>query len=179
MVSTRDVELLVRALEVDRALSAGQVARRYDLDVCALGTPFILVEAFTSPTYGSQSYQRAVFVTLERKVSRLNAASLRHLAGVAEIRRHLNAPPEAWQNAAAARHAAEIPDALWWTPQGEVAIEYDAGSYGRARITAKALAYRRYAGQVWASPSRKHVRHLATLLSKLGVSTPPFYAHWY
>lgn len=179
MVSTRDVDLLARALEVDRALSAGQVARRYDLDVCRLGKPFILVEAFTSATYGSQNYQRVAFVTLERKVSRLNAASLRHLAGVAEMRRYLNAPPEAWQNDAAARHAVEVPDALWLTPEGGIAIEYDAGSYGRARITTKALAYRRYAGQVWASPSRKHVRHLTTLLPMLDVATSPFYAPWY
>lgn len=179
MVSPGDAEQLARALEVDRALSAGQVARRYDLDVRRLGKPFVLVEAFAAPTYGSRSYQRVAFVTLERKVGRLNAASLRHLAGVAEVRRALDAPPEAWQNDAAARHGAEVPDALWSTPKGEVAIEYDAGSYGRARITAKALAYGRYAGQVWASPSRKHVRHLSILLPKLGVATPPLYAPWH
>lgn len=165
-------------LQTDRALSDGQLRRHYGLDTSQLGKPFLHCKAFCAPTYGSQAYARVTFVTLERKVTRLGAASLRHLAGAAEMRRLLGAPREAWRSDAQARSAVEVPDALWFTPQGEIAIEYDAGSYSTKRISAKAFAYRRYAGQVWGSPSRKHVAHLTRLLQAVGEKMPPLYALW-
>ena len=75
------------------------------------------------------AYQRVQFVTLERKVARYPAASLRHLAGVAEMRRLIGAPREQWCSEASKRFASEVPDASLGHPRGNVAVEYDAGSY--------------------------------------------------
>ncbi len=164
-------------LEVDRVLSAGQVERHYRRSFPA-GKDLFVFDAFLAPTHGSNDYQRVSFYALERKATRMNASSLRHLAGVAEMRRLLKAPRESWKSEAGTRFAAEQPDALWFTPAGEVAVEYDAGSYSSKQILAKTLTFRRYERQIWGSPSRKRVQHLSAFLLEAGEATAPLYAPW-
>ena len=125
------------------------------------------------------AYQRVQFVTLERKVTRYPAASLRHLAGITEMRRLIGAPREQWRFEASTRFASEVPDAVWTRPQGDTAIEYDAGSYSASKITSKALAFKRYEGQVWGSPSRRRVAHLTALLQNVNEFAPPIFAPWH
>ncbi len=168
---------LYQDLEVDRVLSLGQVERHYGQTITPQKGLFFF-DSFLAPTHGSNAYARVPFVTLERKVTRMNAASLRHFAGVAEMRRLLKAPRDTWKSEAGARFAAEQPDALWFTQGGEVAIEYDAGSYSAKQITVKAFTFRRYERQVWGSPSRKRVRHLGAFLLEVGEDTAPLYAPW-
>ncbi len=63
-------------------------------------------------------------------VARYPLAALRHLAGVAELRLRLGVPPDpgAWRVSLKPRHPVEEPDAVWFTPEGPVAVEYDAGA---------------------------------------------------
>ena len=75
------------------------------------------------------TYREVRFGTLERKYAHLSASAVRHLAGVAEMRRLLRAPRNKWHSEAGTSFASEQPDALWKSEQGDVAIEYDAGSY--------------------------------------------------
>ena len=85
-------EALHLDLEADRVLSSGQVARHYDLNLSDLPSSIFAFDAFLALTHHSMAYQRVRFVTLERKVAQYPAASLRHLAGVAEMRRLLSVP---------------------------------------------------------------------------------------
>lgn len=172
-------EALRLDLETDRVLSSGQVSRYYGFKLSDLPNDLIVFDAFLAPTHHSMDYQRFQFVTLERKVARYPAASLRHLAGVAEMRKLLGAPGEQWHSEASTRFASEVPDAVWVSPEGDIALEYDAGSYSASKIMSKAFAYKRYEGQIWGSPSRRRVTHLETLLQEVGEFTPPVFAPWH
>lgn len=173
------LEQLARDLQTDGALSGGQVHRHYGLSHdCLEDTHLSLVTAFLAPTQGSTCYREMQFVTPSPKLARLNAASLRHLAGVAELRRILGADPSNWQSRAAARYRPHTPDALWQTPRGIFAIEYDVGSYSRSQILRKGSTFRRYKGQIWGTPSRPRVRHLWHLLQPVDRRSVVIYASW-
>ena len=172
-------EALRLDLEPDQVLSFGQVARHYGLTLSKLPNDVFVFDAFLAPTHHSMAYQRVQFVTLERKVARYPAASLRHLAGIAEMRRLIGAPREQWCSEASKRFTSEMPDAVWASPRGNVAVEYDAGSYSPSKIASKALAFKNYEGQVWGSPSRRRVAHLTALLQNVNEFTPPIFAPWH
>lgn len=178
MVSAATKTLLLD-LETDRVLSVGQVARHYGLELSTIPTDAFIFDAFLAPTHHSMDYRRVRFVTLERKVTQLPTAPLRHLAGIAEMRRLLRAPREQWRSEAGTPFASGVPDALWSSSNGDIAIEYDAGSYSASKITSKALAYKRYKGQIWGSPSRRRVAHLTILLQEVGEFVPSMFAPWH
>ncbi|HEX7021327.1 MAG TPA: replication-relaxation family protein [Trueperaceae bacterium] len=164
---------------VDRALSTGQVQRRYGLAESALqasGLP--LATAYLAPTRGSYRYRRVVFVVATRKLARLDPNSLRHLAGVAELRALLGVAGDAWRSAAAARYRPNTPDAFWKSERGTIAIEYDVGSYSRTQILAKARTFLAYASQIWGSSSLARTRHLQHLLEQTDGSARVLYAPW-
>jgi hypothetical protein len=156
---------LAASLEVDHVLSAGQLERHYGLSLGDLDSEgFTLIEAFLSPSQGSRQYTKVRFVSLYRNHRKLESNALRHLAGVAEVRHVVGGVLGDWRSLAAARGQPLTPDALWETPRGRLAIEYDAGSYSPTQIKDKAKAFRHYAGQVWGTSSRQRVRHLWHLL---------------
>jgi hypothetical protein len=127
-------------------------------------------EAVRVAGYLGLTYYRApepvVFYALP-EVAGFPLTALRHLAGVAELRLRLGVPPdpEAWRVSRKRLHPVEEPDAVWFTPEGPVAVEYDAGGYSRARVRAKGEAFaRRFVGQVWGAPVPERVAYLKALL---------------
>jgi hypothetical protein len=152
------------------------MARRYALTK----TPadILRFSAYPAPTHHSRTYRAVEFVTLEPALTRAPAATLRHLAAVAEMRHLLGAPVERWQTLP--WEQGEQPDAVWESPVGLVAVEYDAGSYSPATILRKAHAFEAFQGQVWGSSSPQRVAHLHTLLPpEIKHQTPPLLVIWW
>ncbi len=173
------IAYLKHDLATDRVLSSGQLKQYYSLSVNELkDTDLKFVEAFLSPSRGSIRYAQISFVGLSSSIGRLEGNSLRHLAGIAEMRRVLGALPEDWTSLAAARQQPRTPDAFWETERGLLAIEYDVGSYSPTQISEKAKSFKRYAGQVWGAPSRQRVRHLWHLLKPLDSHCVVLYVAW-
>lgn len=168
--------LLERDLEIDRALSAGQLARHHGLTLEKVQECVHVFERSLAPTHGSRTFRPVRFVSLEGSLSGARGSELRHLAGLAEMRRMLGANPEVW------RHKSDLggeqPDALWDSPEGAVAVEFDAGSYSPAQILAKVKYFTRHAAQVWGSPSRIRARHLTGFLEVVGETRATLVARW-
>jgi len=153
--------LSLASLSVDGAWSEGQV-RRYGL---AVPKKAVRVEGYLPLTAYSREV-RAVFYVLPELAS-LSLSALRHLAGVAEMRIRLGLPPDpsVWKASFARFHRVEEPDAVWFTPSGPVAVEYDAGHYSRRLLMEKHRAFAlRYVGQVWGAPVPKRAQTLERLL---------------
>jgi hypothetical protein len=146
---------------VDRVWTEGQV-RRWNLP-----RP---VEAVEVRGYlGSTYYRKPEFVRfyVHESLRHLPLAALRHLAGMAELRLRLGAPPdpEVWRVSLKQVHPVDEPDGVWLTPRGPVAVEYDAGGYSRNRVRAKGEAFAlRFVAQVWGAPIPQRVRTLEGLL---------------
>lgn len=166
-------------LEVDRVLSEGQLIRHYGCVVADLSQNAFVFSAYLAPTHHSMSYGKFQFVTLERKVTALAASAIRHLAGVAEMRRLLNAPREQWRCQTRISFASEQPDALWERPEGDIAIEYDAGSYSPQQIRQKVYSFKHFKGQIWGSPSQRRVNHLDSFLQEAGETVASIFAPWF
>lgn len=174
-IATEEISL---DLEVDKALSEGQFTRHFGINIDQLSKPFLTFDAYLAPTHHSTSYRQIRFVTLERKITCLSANALRHLAGVAEMRWLLEVSRDQWQSEAQAAFASEVPDAIWHCAQGDIAIEYDAGSYSPTKITSKIFAFKHYYDQIWGSPSQRRVEHLKTFLQQAERYTLPILAQW-
>ncbi|ULR39728.1 replication-relaxation family protein [Thermus sp. NEB1569] len=153
---------LVRsALDVDGVWTSGQV-ERWGLEVPPSA---LVVEGYLGLTHYRKSRPVRFFVS--ESLAHLPLTTLRHLAGVAEMRILLGveADPAHWRVFHRQIHPVEEPDAVWFTPSGPVAVEYDVGSYSRERVRAKAAAFAlRYVGQVWGTPIPERLRTLASLL---------------
>ena len=163
--------------ETDHAISEEQLKRHYDFLITDLAvSDFTLVKAFLAPSQGSLDYQKVMFIGLSSKMKRLESSSLRHLAGIAEMRRVLKADTDHWTSLAAARRQPRMPDALWETTRGCVAVEYDVGSYSPTQIQEKVKSFKRYVGQVWGTPSQERMKHLNHLLQSANPSC--VYAPW-
>ena len=169
---TRDVLSRVRserldaaqeALACDLVLSGEQLGRHYGLAPQDLtGVPF--VEDLIVPVSTVGRTERQVRFYLARKTLAYNEANhLAHMAGTGEIRHRLGVRPGVWNAESRGALVAEIPDAEWTQPDGEViAVEYDSGAYSMDTVRRKVMAFRQreYQGIVWGTPSEVRVRRL-------------------
>ena len=178
MVSTQVTESFYLDLETDKVLSEGQMLRHYGCSIDSVPDDLHIFSAFLATTHHSMTYREVRFVTLERKYARLPVSAVRHLAGVAEMRKLLAAPRSEWHSEAGTSFASEQPDAIWKSEQGDVAIEYDAGSYSSKKIRQKIYTFRRFEGQIWGSSSQRRVEHLERFLQEAGETNPPIFAPW-
>ena len=173
------LDQLLVDLKTDQAISEGQLRRHYALEIPDLkAKDFTLVKAFLAPSQGSFDYQQVTFIGLSSRLKRLESSSLRHLAGIAEMRRVLAADVDTWTSLAEARRQPHKPDALWATARGFVAIEYDIGSYSPTQIEEKAKSFKRYSGQIWGTPSQERVKHLRYLLGQVSHQYIVYYTSW-
>ena len=179
MVSTQVSDALYLDLEVDKVLSEGQLLRHYGCSVDSVPDDLHVFSAFLASTHHSMTYREVRFVTLERKYTCLSAAALRHLTGVAEMRRVLGASRSEWCSEAGTSFASEQPDAAWESPSGDIAIEYDTGSYSPKKIRQKIHTFKRFKGQIWGSSSQRRVKHLETFLLEAGKLSQPIFAPWW
>jgi hypothetical protein len=166
--------LLETALQCDRALTTGQVARFYGLHVDTLEREgFRLTTHAIAPTARSRAsaVREVVFVTLESDVRAGHA--LRHLVSVAELRHRLGAAPEAWR----VKHAGPVitPDAEWQRGSSRIAVEFDASRYALSTVHEKAAFFRHaFDGQVWAVSSETRRNSLSAVLGFSPALVNPF-----
>jgi hypothetical protein len=156
---------------VDRVWTEGQV-RRWNLP-----RP---VEAVEVRGYlGSTYYRKPELVRfyVHESLRHLSLAALRHLAGMAELRLRLGAPPdpEVWRVILKQVHPVDESDGVWFTLEGPMAVEYDAGGYSRNQERAKGEAFaRRFVGQIWGAPVPERMAYLKALLPRVRVLEAPW-----
>ncbi len=150
---------------MDLALSEGQVARWYRLSLEEAASSFpargtVRSVALRLPGKGVATVRFLVHPRLREASS----GTLRHLAGLAEMRRLLGVPPEAWT--LGAEPGSTIPDALW----GDVVVEYDAGEYPRPVLRNKLAAFERRAPlQVWGTVSDRRRELILRLAGEMSI----------
>lgn len=178
MVSGEVAQQLRRDLRVDRVATLKQVKTYYQLGLSQLeAAGFLVFERSVGVTRHSK-VKPCSFVTDNETVLDLGENTLRHLAGVTEIRHRLGAEPEAWRSAADASHALLRPDALWRTPEGVIAIEFDAGSYDPGQLRSKVDAFSSFAGQVWGAASKARAAHLSRFLERAANDALVLHVSW-
>lgn len=108
------------------------------------------------------------------RAARSRLETLRHFAGLAELRDRLQAPLTEWR--ILGFEAPTKPDALW----RDTAIEYDAGTYSRPRLVRKMRAFAdRFPHQIWGVPNLRRKRHLQALARELGIALEVVEAPWF
>ena len=169
------------ALATDHVLSVGQLRRHHGMsekEARSLG-----VRAFAmslSRTQSSNGYDRYRFVARKGKRVPDDGGTVRHLTGAAELRYLLGAPHDAWVSDAGKQRVKSKPDAIWTTPGGVVAIEYDSGCYDPKRIADKLLSFEAgYATQIWGTPSKDRIRTIKKLARNIAPDLEVYYAPWF
>ena len=173
------LESLQEALAVDYVLTTTQVERYYDLNNTE--SPNLKVfRQYVAATRQGQKYKEVNFVTLKnnRKARKERASTLRHYAGIADIRQQLNASTKEWNLIARRiRGGRREPDAFWYKDttqeeaysKGIIAVEFDAGSYSPNQLKQKLMSFAVYQKQVWGSSSKKRVERIDRLAKELNV----------
>lgn len=171
---------LLDALGTDKVLSVAQVIRHYGMsesEAIAQGARAFVVSVSKTQNSTEKLHH---FVTPARKRPLNDGSNVRHLTGVAEMRYLLGATHDAWVSEADKRHAGNEPDGVWFKPEGDVAIEYDAGAYSPNQILDKLIAFQTsYSGQIWGSPSKRRVTHIRALAANLEPDLQVLYAPWF
>lgn len=153
-----------QALAVDGVLSTQQLTRHFGLRLGDMrGVPF--VSALLHPVHGRYGLEvKTRFLLRAKRMQHSHIHRLAHLAGLAEMRQQLGVHPdeEAWHIEPRSRLSYEQPDAIWHSPYGDVAIEFDTGSYSSLTIQKKRGTFkdRGFAATVWGVPSVKRQQRL-------------------
>jgi hypothetical protein len=166
---------LKQDLSVDKALSEGQL-QHYDLTLQHL-SELRTRTVWLALTRGSYRYRTTNFIVDPSEAARCTNG-LRHLAGVAEMRRRLGVERSAWRSDAGTLFHRATPDAYWQDQTHIIAIEYDVGSYSTTQIVAKASAFTAFAGQIWGCASKLRARRLSAILRMVDPQAVCLYAPW-
>lgn len=169
------------ALETDITLSLSQLRRHYGLTTEASRALGLLTHM---PKVGrtKQSVGRPIrffLLSKHRRYASLKGHDLRHLAGIAEMRHRLKAPSRDWLTHSLGTPQGGVPDAEWQYKHERAAIEFDAGSYDRAKLTAKAEAFSRYDEQIWGAATEGRVTYLREHFVQAGIHAMVIFACWY
>lgn len=164
----RGLDELYRDLEVDRLVPALMGRALYRVSGPAAKSVGIVETVRSLERTAELGGSRNVaFWTLEDALAdpRYAATRLRHLAGVTAMRHVLGEPIEAWSNCGEQLGRRNVPDGVWSTPDGKVAIEYDASGYSPDTVIAKAWVFEgAYARQLWGAATPARVARLRVLL---------------
>lgn len=168
-------EPVIAALHCDKAYSLPQFQRRWpDIDPSKLPGVLLVTHKIAEQT-GRRS-QNITFVVLE-EMAKLKDFQLRHLAGVAEMRYALKAPISEWENDSHKVHINMEPDAIWHSPEGPCAIEYDL-AYNRKIVLEKQRVFQQfYSRQYWGTAVPSRALHLRRTL-EAGPHTCILLAPW-
>lgn len=177
---------LLADLQVDRVTTLGFAQRRYGVTRKEVDAVGILVRpAHVAVSTSAQNAMQVDFLlrASEPTLARMDVARLRHLAGVTALRHELEAPIDEWASTADAVDALLVPDALWRLRGVEGvfrAIEFDAGSYSRAQVSQKMVAFQRQFGmQHWGIASEERVRFVKNVLLEQAVAGSVRFVQWW
>lgn len=159
-------EKLQAALQVDRVLSYGQLARYFGVKM----NPVIREQhgLFAFDLVAVPIRSDPLFMVVVQCFTRARNlpyfytnSQIVHLLGVAELRLMVGAHLQDWKSEANLLGRSLLPDALWQTTAGVVAVEFDTGTYHSKTVQNKLAAFgQSYAGVLWGSTSEQRVRKL-------------------
>ena len=164
-------------LEVDLAISRGQLERHYGLLEFPEGV--ITYTTLMALSHGARREQKVQFALHPSQVG-TRRHELRHLCGVGELRRVLGIEAgQEWRSEAHRTHRGAEPDGEWTANQGRFALEYDTGSYSPDTLREKLHAFaRRYRGQCWGFPTEVRRFNFVRLADREGVPVRAVVAPW-
>ena len=172
---------LLDAPATDHVLSVGQLRRHHGLseeEAKRLGARAFAVALGKTQSCNRHDLYR--FVTRKGKRAPDDGGTVRHLTGAAELRYLLGAPHDAWVSDAGKQRVKSKPDAVWTTPEGMVAIEYDSGCYDPERIVTKLTSFKAgYASQIWGTPSKDRINTIKKLARNIAPDLEVHYAPWF
>jgi hypothetical protein len=172
---------VLEILKHDHAMTVAVVQKRFglmleDLEILEHNGVIHLVNHELAVTHGSRQSHDITFVCRDVKTANRPGTSLRHLAGIAEMRYRLGSPrweismlqnPNSWSPFT----GSVIPDALWYEPGNErpTAIEFDTGSHKLETVREKVEVYKRFGTkQIWAAPSARRAMSIVAVLEHSG-----------
>ena len=167
------VQAAKEALLVDTVMSKQQLQRHFGLRPADM-EGVSLVPVLTRPVHARPGLEVATVMYLSsRRMARLQDHALTHRAGVAEMRHQLGVPavPGLWEVEARGKLRYEEPDAVWRADSGDIAIEYDLGSYTMKAVDQKVQTFkdRAFDRIVWGAASTRRAARLAQTLGPQGV----------
>lgn len=149
----------VEVLKCDRVAPLLWLSRRLQIDSTRLA-----VSLPTRRLLNERGYVDVVALFPEALQG--TSGHLIHLAYLAVMRAHLGATADDWQRPVNADES--IPDALWRTTRGRVAVEVDL-RYAPDKVRRKVRSYNKhYPYQIWGTPSRTRLRFLRSVLGQRG-----------
>jgi Replication-relaxation len=183
--SIEPVKTLLACLKQDFALTLTQASRRFGIEietVTALeeSEDLYVTEDSLKVTHESRQKQKVTFLCHDERTSQRPGTTLRHLAGIAEMRYKLGSPRWALtllNNPNSRSISTQIPDATWYATghQNGIALEFDTGSQPLKTITEKAAVYcKENRTQIWAAPSAKRAESILKILEEV-VEDPLMY----
>ncbi|GAA3998969.1 hypothetical protein GCM10022631_07220 [Deinococcus rubellus] len=162
---TDRIDAAWRALECDAAMSSAQLERHFGLEIADLEGVRYVETIVRSSKDMSANEVKTVFLTASRQIANGDDTALAHRCGTAEIRYMLgvDSDPARWQAEVRGRLSYENPDAVY-VPEsgGEIAVEFDAGSYGPRVIDRKLRTFKERGFQetIWAVTTDVRQRNL-------------------
>ena len=172
---------VTEALETDITLSLSQLRRHYGLTTEKARALRLLTHM---PKVGRTKQSvghpiRFFLLSKYRRYANLKGHDIRHLAGMAEMRHFLKAKTQEWSTRDLGTPKGGLPDAEWQYRHERAAIEFDAGSYDRAKLTAKAEAFSRYDEQIWGAATKQRVTYLREHFAQTDIRVLVILACWY
>jgi hypothetical protein len=173
--SIEPVKILLACLKQDLALTLAQASRRFGIEIETVTAleesgELHVTEDSLKLTHESRQKQKVTFLCHDERTSQRPGTTLRHLAGIAEMRYKLGSPRWALtllNNPNSRSISTQIPDATWYATghQNGIALEFDTGSQPLKTITEKAAVYwQEQRTQIWASPSASRANSVLKIL---------------
>lgn len=145
-----------QAIAVDGVYSEGQLRRHFGLGLDDVAEDYPLLTVNHRASRGAIKVSELCLVVHPSKQGFADFR-LKHLAGTAEMRLALGASLKDWRLCG---NSEEVPDAVWSTPKGVVAVEFDGGHYSPSKIRRKLQTFSSFSGQVWGGVSAGHLSRL-------------------
>jgi hypothetical protein len=175
-----NLEMFTSAIYTDRAVSLRQIRRFFDLDEADISEQiqrhkFVKLPIQMPRVAKGGRVEDLMLICRDKPTSMRVLYKIRHLVALAEFRRLVQAPPQKWilkalenpRDSDGVFLPGDIPDAIWHSPAGPIAIEYDAGSHPSEKIAGKILEYENsrscYASQIWFAGSAERARNIAEI----------------
>jgi hypothetical protein len=170
------LEVLRTALETDVVLPLPRVLAMTGLSHRMLSREFHISEILIETSANVSNVEPTGIVS--PKPLTVHPNKVRHLLGIAAMRRELGVSTDNWS---VYTHVDSVaPDAEWTKGNLVVAIEFDAGFYSTRSIQKKVRLFQAayLGGVVWGSCTKRRDANVLGHLADAGLSTPSLVVNW-
>jgi hypothetical protein len=167
---------LQTVLETDLVLPLSRALSMTGLSPRMLSREFHISEILVESSARVMGSVRTAIIS--PKPLSVEPTKVRHLLGVAAMRKDLNVPVEQWR---VTTHLDQVsPDAEWTSDRGMVAVEFDAGFYSPRSIQRKARTFQAAynGGLIWGVCSKQRETTVIGHLADVQLSTPSLVVNW-